>query len=225
MHEGPGVGVEDVDVGLLGEPVRRPVRGEQLRERHQTLAGEPEVLRQGAADVQLLVAHDRVAHHRRHAAGIPLRQPARERVREHRAHVAPVRALVRVLADLVRLQDVGPDGDEVLVAAGGAEAHGPELLAFPVLGTERLERRLVPGRDDDERPAGVDLGPRPDLQEGGPDLLELPGRPASRLLARVRHDGEVRALDLEPRGRRGHSGRGRGEDNAGKRGAANGHRL
>src|SRR5206468_3768340 len=125
--------------------------------------------------------------------------------------VAPVGALIRVRADLVRLHDIGPQRDELLLAAARAEGDRAVALALPVLRAEGLEGGLVPDREHEERGARVDPGPRPEVNERGMDLLELPCRAPSRLLSRVRHHREVRALDLDP-GRGCGGGTGGGED-------------
>ena len=124
------------------------IGGQELAERDRRPSlKQLEVSSYRAPHVELLVAHDRVAHDLGDAAAVPDGQRAGEGAVEDRADVAPVGALIRVRADLVRLHDIGPQRDELLLAAARAEGDRAVALALPVLRAEGLEGGLVPDRE------------------------------------------------------------------------------
>ena len=118
---------------------------------------------------------------------------------EHHVDVRPVRGPVRIERPAIFDLDVRAQGD--IGPVGPARPHARRTDRAPLLPKLRGERAhavLVLDQDDAERPVEIALRPREERRRRAPHLLELPHQPSRRPLARVRDDGEVGALDLDP---------------------------
>ncbi len=155
------------------------------------------------AEQNVIVADDGVAQDFGEAAAEPERQVATDALPEHHVDVRPVGGPVGVEGPAVFDLDVGAQGD--IGRVGPADPHArrtDRAPLLPILRGERAHAVLVLDQDDAERPVEIGLRPREERRRRAPHLLELPHQPSRRPLARVRDDGEVGALDLDPVDRR-----------------------
>jgi hypothetical protein len=200
VHERPCLGIEDVAfVGLIG--LGRLARdAQELWERQQRpLVQDLQFPWNRRAEQEVIVTDDGIADDTGEAAAEPERHVGAQALVENEAGVRRVGGNVRIDRPLLLDFDVGAQDEIVRIGRCHPNARRTDRASFlPVLWRERAHAVLVLQNDHGQRLIEVRFRPRPQRRRRAAHLLELPDQLPGAPFSGIRHDREVRALDLDP---------------------------